>query len=360
MRSYSLFNLREKYLVVLSRFNQVFLTLSIALLGSLLFSLLSLPLPWLLGALFTSTISTFSGLKLWVPNWLRANSLLVLGALFGTSVSPDFIENTSQWIGSIISVILYVILVIPPLIYYYIKLAHLDFKTAYFSSAPGGLIPMTVLGGEMGADVRTITLIQSSRIILTVAIIPFAFAIFGGYEPTGKIGTGGSFANLNFLDGISLLLISIIGYMIARPLKIPSPSLMGPLAAVALFSTMGELNNVEVPDILVATAQCIIGASIGAMFNDVQPKLVAKVLFHGSVTSIIMIVFGFFCAYLTHTILGLPLNALILGFAPGGFPEMVLVGFALGVDITFLVAHQLSRYLFVTIFVPISIKAIKK
>lgn len=360
MRGYSLFNLREKYLEVLSRRNQLFLTLSIGLIGSLLFSALSLPLPWLLGALFTSTISTLSGLKLWVPTWLRANSLLVLGALFGTSVSPDFIDNASQWIGSILGVILYVVLVIPPLIYYYIKLAHLDFKTAYFSSAPGGLIPMAILGEEMGADVRTITLIQSSRIILTVAIIPFAFVIFGGYEPTGKIGTGGSFATLNFVDGIRLLFIAIAGYIIARPLKIPSPSLMGPLAAVTLLSIIGELNNAEVPDLLVAIAQCIIGASIGAMFNGVQPRVVAKTLFHGSVTSIIIIVFGCFCAYLTHSISGLPLNALILGFAPGGFPEMVLVGFALGVDIAFLVAHQLSRYLFVTIFIPISIKAMKK
>lgn len=210
----------------------------------------------------------------------------------------------------------------------------------------------------MGADEKAISLIQSARIILTVLIIPFAFAIFAGYESTGKVGTGGSFKALGLSDGVLLLATSFIGYLIARPLKIPTPYLMGPMIAVAIFSTTG-LNSAEVPDSLVAIAQCIIGSNIGAMFNNVKPKTVAKTLFHGSVTSVFMIGFAATAAFATQYFTDQSLYGLVLAFAPGGFAEMALVGFALGIDIAFLVTHQLTRYFFVILMVPLCFPLLK-
>jgi len=218
---------------------------------------------------------------------------------------------------------------------------------------------MTILGEAMGGDAKAISLIQSARIILTVLIIPFSFAIFAGYEPTGKVGTGGSFQALNLLDGLLLLATSIIGYLFARPLKIPTPYLMGPMIAVALFSITG-INSAEVPDSLVAIAQWIIGSNIGTMFNNVKPKTVARTLFHGSVTSVFMIGFAALAAFATQLLTSQSLYGLILAFAPGGFAEMALVGFALGIDIAFLVTHQLTRYFFVILMVPLCFPLIKK
>jgi hypothetical protein len=352
-------NLHEKYLEVKANWQQLLLTLGIGLFGSLVFVYLKLPLPWVIGALFTTTCAAMMGQKLWVPDWLRANSHLVLGALFGTTVSPEFINNFLAWFPSMIAVTVYVVLVMPPIIFYLVKVVRLDIMTAYFSAAPGGLLPMTIMGEAMGADAKSISLIQSSRIIMTVLLIPFSFTLFGGYEPSGSIGTGGSFAALNIPDGLLLLGASIVGFMIARPLKIPTPYLMGPMVVVAIISATG-FSSAEVPDSLVAIAQWIIGTNIGAMFNNVKPKVVARTLFHGSLTSAFMIAFAAGSAVLTHHLIGMPTNALVLAFAPGGFAEMALVGFALGIDIAFLVTHQLTRYFFVILMIPLCATMLKK
>ncbi len=343
---------RVKYHEFKENWRQLFLALFIGLIGALIFAYLRFPLPWLLGALFTNTCVTLMGCKIWVPGWLRATSLLILGALFGSSISANFLTNFVTWLPSMCAMIAYVILVMPPSLFYLKKIAGLDPVTAYFASAPGGLLPMTLLSETMGGDTKSVSLIQSSRIVLTVAIVPLAFTIFADYTPSGIVGTGGTFARLEFFGSFALIGVSIVGYLIARPLKIPTPALMGPMAAVALLSMSGSV-EAEVPDSLVAIAQCVIGSSIGAMFNNVKLKVVMKTLTHGCIISVFMISFATVSAYLVHLLIDAPTNALILAFAPGGFAEMALVGFALGIDIGFLVTHQITRYIFVITGVPL-------
>ncbi len=345
-------DLYAKYAELRKNWFQLCCTLSIGLIGSLLFLYLNLPLPWMLGSLCTTTCAAMLGQQIWVPDWLRVISLLILGALFGTTISPELLDVFVDWVPSIIAVTAYVLIVIPPTMLYLVKVVKLDAITAYFASAPGGLLPMTFIGQEMGGDAKIISLIQSSRIILTVLIIPISYALFAGYVPSEKIGTGSSFASLNLGGGLILLTVSILGFAIVRPLKIPTPSLMGPMIAVSFISLVG-FKFAEVPDLLVAIAQCLIGSSIGIMFNDVKPRTVARILFHGSLTSIFMIIFAVGSAAITCYLTNIPTKALILAFAPGGFAEMALVGFALGIDVAFVVTHQLTRYFFVILVLPV-------
>ena len=352
------FSIYAKYAEIKEKWLQLLSTLIISVIGSLIFVSVSLPLPWLLGALFTTTFAAMLGQNIWIPSWLRLASLIILGALFGTTVSPSLLDDFLDWFPSMLAVTAYVLLVIPPIMLYLIRVVEMDAITAYFSAAPGGLLPMTFIGGEMGGDAKIISLIQSSRIILTVLIIPISYAIFAGYTPTGEIGSGGSFLSLEPLGGFILLGISILGFIMVKPIKIPTPALMGPMISVSIMSLFG-FTTAEVPDSLVAVAQCLIGASIGAMFNNIKPRTVARILFHGSVTSIYMIIFAVGAAIITFYLTEIPVNALILAFAPGGFAEMALVGFALGIDVAFVVAHQLSRYFFVILMLPIIFKMLK-
>ncbi|MBT7268502.1 MAG: AbrB family transcriptional regulator, partial [Rhodospirillaceae bacterium] len=304
------FDLQGKFLEIKENWQQLLVTLGIGLVGSLVFVYLKLPLPWIIGALFTTTCAAMMGVELWVPNWLRLNAHLILGALFGTSVTPEFLTNFIKWIPSMIAVTAYVVVVMPPIILYLIRVAKLDIVTAYFSAAPGGLVPMAAMGGSVGGDEKTISLIQSARIIMTVLIIPFSFALWAGYEPTGAVGTGGTFNKLSILDGAILLATVIIGYAIARPLRIPTPYLMGPMIAVAIISMTG-VSSAQVPDSLAAIAQWVIGSNIGTMFNKVKPKVVALTLIHGSITSVFMVAFATGAAIVTQQLTGQSLYGLV-------------------------------------------------
>ena len=51
---------------------------------------------------------------------------------------------------------------------------------------------------------------------------------------------------------------------------------------------------------------------------------------------------------------------LVVPFAPGGFAEMALVAFGLGSDLTFVIFHQLVRYILVMIASPTMVAVLRR
>ena len=55
---------------------------------------------------------------------------------------------------------------------YFKRLLNYDFPTAYYASMPGGLQDMIVFSEEAGANVRSISLIHATRVLIIVVILP--------------------------------------------------------------------------------------------------------------------------------------------------------------------------------------------
>ena len=347
-----LYELRENWF-------RVIISLLIGLIGAKIFIYLRLPMPWMLGPLFMTTLASLSGIRILVPIWIKSLMIMVIGALFGTTVSPELIDQLILWTPSMIGVLLYLLIVMPPIVFYLIKVAKYDFITAYFSASPGGIIAMMVMGGAMGGDERKIFLLQSTRMILTVITIPMAFRLFTEYEPSVMIGIGGSFQNINIINGTVMIAVALVGYAISKLLKIPAPHLIGPMISISLLSFSGVFHS-EVPDDLVAIAQLIIGSSIGTLFNDIKVKEVSIVLMQGLVIASTMIIIACLSAWIIHILTKQPIRPLILAFAPGGIAEMSIVGFGLGIESAFVFAHQMVRYIFLVSIMPASYKHIRK
>ena len=278
--------------------------------------------------------------------------MVVLGVLFGSAVSANFIDHFVTWLPSMISVIIYVIATTGMLTAYLILFGKYNFATSLFSSAPGGLIPMTLMGQSYNGDDRVIAIMQSLRLILTVLTIPVAFRIFTGYVPSGDVGTGGSFAAFLPQDVLPTICACLVGYFLAVVVRLPAPSLMGPMIAIGLMNMKGWIQS-DVPDSLVAVSQLIIGISVALRFNGTRLKEIQSDFIHGSISSIIMICLAVLFAILTAQFTSSSAEALILAFAPGGFAEMALIGFGLGVEISFVISHQLVRYFFIVLSVPL-------
>lgn len=327
-------------------------TLILGLAGALLFQAASLPLPWVIGPMFMVTGAAMLGRTVWMPIWLRSPMVLVIGALFGTTVRPDFIAQFATWLPSMVMVVVYVVLTALVLGIYLNKVVKHDFVTATLSAAPGGIIPMTLLSEEYGGNDRVVALMQSTRLIWTVLAIPIAFRLFAGYVPSGNVGTGGSFAAFQLIDVPVMLVACIVGYYLARLVRLPTPELMGPMIVVGILTVTGQLTS-ELPEPLVAVAQLIIGIFIGVRFNGTRFKEVASDFLQASLTSTFMIAAAALFAWTTSLFTGISVHALILGFAPGGFAEMSLIGFGLGIDVSFVVVHQLMRYIFIVLSAPL-------
>ena len=52
------------------------------------------------------------------------------------------------------------------------KVLGFDFATSYYSAMPGGLQDMLLFGEEAGGDVRALSLIHATRVMVIVAALP--------------------------------------------------------------------------------------------------------------------------------------------------------------------------------------------
>ncbi len=318
---------------------------------------LTVPLPWLIGAMVVTTVAAMSGAALTGPGRLRNLMIGVLGIMLGSAFTPDALGNINQWLGSLSVLIGFIVLVVILNALYLVRWGGFDPVTAYFSATPGGLATMVALGSDMGGDERKIALVHSVRIMLTVLIIPFWFRFFQGYAP-GSAPSMGSMAELAGADMVILVLCAL-GWPLARLLRLPAAPLLGPLVVSAAVH-LGGLTAAKPPSEIVNLAQVVIGAGIGCRFVGVRVRQVAGTLISSAVATLIMLGLAVVAALGLEAALGLPFPALWLAFAPGGLAEMTLISLAMGIDTAFVSTHHLVRVLFMVTAAPLVFGLLRK
>ena len=133
---------------------------------------------------------------------------------------------------------------------------------------------------------------------------------------------------------------------------------MGPMIIIGVLRLNGWIES-DMPDSLVAVAQVFIGISIAIRFNGIRVQKILPDLIHGTVSSLIMIALAVLFAILTAQFVNSSAQSLILAFTPGGFAEMALIGFGLGIEISFVISHQLVRFIFIVLIIPVIMVLIK-
>ncbi len=322
--------------------------LLVGLLGGALFAVLGLPLAWLLGAMFATTLASLSGRSLEVPAIVRLPVMVILGVLIGASFTADRLAAVSSWIPSAALLLLYVPTVGFVCLLYLRRTARLAPVTAYFAAAPGGLSEMVLMAERSGADMRTVALVHTVRVLLIVSVAPFLVTLAGGdggvVSPAASRIDWGELALLGVTGGV--------GAWIATRLGLPAAAFFGGMAASALVHLVG-LAEGSVPGPLLAAAQLVLGASIGSRFRSMHPITVLRQMLVGCGLTLLMFAVTFLFAALAHLLTGLSFVALVLAYVPGGVTEMGLVALALGVDPAFVATHHLVRILIVVTFAPL-------
>ena len=172
--------------------------------GGAIFSYLDLPLPWMMGAMFATGMSTLGGVTLKMDSRLRILMILVLGVLLGGAFSPEILERIPRWPITLASLFVYVLIATIITYLYYRFVAKFDPRTAFFSAVPGGLNEMIILGESSGANGRQISVAHTTRIFFVVMILPFFFRIFGDLGSTVRTFTGGETGAIQLFDVLIL------------------------------------------------------------------------------------------------------------------------------------------------------------
>ena len=129
--------------------------LALGTLGGVIFYLLGLPLPWMLGALFFAMSASIAGLPVAGPMRLRPAIIAVIGVLLGARFTPEVLGQARETLVTLAILMAYLAGVGALVVPWYRLVGRLDWTTAFFAGMPGGLSEMVELGEARGARARS-------------------------------------------------------------------------------------------------------------------------------------------------------------------------------------------------------------
>lgn len=316
-----------------------------ALLGAWLAISIGIPLPWLLGPLFTVALLRLLSAPVAAYKPLRNAGQWIIGVSLGLYFSPQIAALIFQhWAWLVLGMFMSLALAVIGT-YLLVYLGRVDLKTAWFSSAIGGASEMSILAERYGARVDLVASAHSLRVLAVVTIIPF------GFEWAGFIGSDISTLSQVPVDHLHLLVIGVIATIVGaifKRLKVSSAWVLGPLCATAVL-TVNELAITSIPDWIVNLGQLFIGWALGDRYRPAffraAPRFLSAVAVYSLLAITLVALVG--AGVATQSSLSLPM--LWLGMAPGGLAEMAITAKVLMLGVPMVTAFQVSRMAFVVI-----------
>jgi len=331
---------------------KVVYSLLIASAGGYVGNFLNIPLGWMLGALVAVIISNAAKVEVSVPEHLRTVTLALLGVILGSAFSPETLSRFHQWFITLSGVAIYLVLITPMGIYYYTKVLKFNRVTATFAAVPGGLGAMVMLGWSLGGDPRSMALAHTARLTTILVVIPTLTEWVSGIKiDTGQFLQDQSGQTLSIFDFAIFAACAILGPLIAKPLKLPSPVLFGSLAASAIAHVSG-VTEARLPAELVNLVQIVVGAFIGTAFGKSDYRMVIRIFGYSTLLTIVMIAIAALFAYGLQQVTEFEFPALLLALTPGGIAEMGIVALLMNIDPVFVAAHHTFRVAIVYLVIP--------
>jgi membrane AbrB-like protein len=314
-----------------------------------LFEIAGLPAALLLGPMIAGVILGTNGGSLRVARLPYIGSQAIIGCLVARSITPQiafaFIEGWPLFLGIAFSVIAASSL----LGWLIARWGVLPGTTAIWGSSPGGASAMMLMAEAFGADFRLVALMQYIRIAF-VAVAASLVARFWVHASAGAPAIVW-FGEIHLLPFAETLAVAGIGALIGRWLRKPAAPMLLPMAAGAVLHATGLL-AIELPQWLLAACYALIGWNIGLGFTR-------KILVHASralpqiiLSALALIAFCGFLAFILTLTAGIePLTA-YLATSPGGMDSVAIIAASSKVDLSFVMAMQVVRFVIVLILGP--------
>ena len=313
---------------------------------------LKLPLAWMIGSMVATTLAALAGVKIAVPMPLRGVMVALLGLMLGSRFSPEILDRLADWALSLAVLAAYIAAAAGVGLLYFRRLARFDPVTAYFSAMPGGLAEMTIVGSERGGDARILALVHSTRLLLVVLALPFAFEALSGVALGERPPPGEPLLSIAPQDLVLLGACGLVGALVAKALRLPAALLLGPMVLSAIVHLAG-MTEASTPLELVIAAQVVIGAAVGARFAGSGGAMIWRTILVGIGATLLLVTVTLVFALLLHSATELPLSALVLAYAPGGLAEMSLIALALALDAAFVATHHIARICLIVLLAPV-------
>jgi hypothetical protein len=330
--------------------------LTIAIVASILFNWLHVPVSWLLAPMLVGIVYVISQEH---PQPLPAAFSLVGQAIIALETAVRFSVETLKIAATYAVPLLACIFITGALSlmngYLLWRWAGIDRMTGFLGSIPGASPSIVAMSEEMGADAIAVAILQYLRLLLVALIIPAIISLFFSVEPSVQaVATIPSQTRPPLSDLLNLALLAGcggLGIWGGRKLRLPASLFLGPFL-VGLVACLLLPYQIQVSQSVFTVGLLLLGLSIGLKFNwqAVRQLLKAVLLELALVVLLIFVCLG--AGYGFHWVTGVDLATSILGSTPGGITPIMAMTIQLGGDSGLVLAMQMTRMLLILLVSP--------
>jgi membrane AbrB-like protein len=320
----------------------VALTLVIGIGGAAAYAQTPLPLPWFLGAMLASLVALSVRVPIQASGFLTLLMRIVLGLAIGSAFSPEMADRAGEMAISLLFVLPYVIFLTLIGYPYFRLFRNYDPVTSFLAAMPGGFQTMIAIGEDFGADLRRLSIIHSTRILVIVFLVPLWIQFTSDADLSQAVPASARLDAINLKEALILIFCGAGGYWVAKRIGISGAAIFGPMIANGALHMLG-LAEARVPVVLVNAAQLVIGVHIGCQFAGITMRELFSTVTIAFGYAVILMLGAAVFTVLVVWATGIDLYAVALAYAPGGQPEMNLIALVLDFDPAYVALHHLLR-----------------
>lgn len=327
---------------------RTFETIGLGLLGGALFALLSLPLPWLLGAfLFTALIPGITKRPAHAPKVFRNTAFLMFGVYFSLYVSGEALLHIFPLLPVYLPLAALVIGMSLAAGSFLSKRLALRPAVSVLGLVPGAQSAVILVSDYLKENTSFIILLHSIRKVMVLISLPFIILLFA-QESAGSMEAS-ALKSENPEGTYFWYLLPAAAALLAfahRSLLFAAPP------AVMVLLILSGVEPAPFPAFAEAAAQLMLGIYLGSKLylRDLKAAGGYGIIFAAAALFILILstLSGILLAALT------PLSTVtaVMSLAPGGLLEMGVIASESGGDPSIVITLQFIRFLFVFYALP--------
>lgn len=328
----------------MNRTPRILIGFATAALGAVAASWLSLPLPWMIGALLATAVARMAGSPGTCHKVFRNGGQWVIGTNLGLYFTSEMMRVIAVNLPFIVAGMFFALGLCALGAFFLRRFGDADFRTAWFASAIGGASEMTSLAERHGARADLVASAHSLRMLMVVVLIPFIFQALHIHGDQAYTAGAQRFFDLQGM-AMLLTLTCVMGVLFER-IHLPNPWVLGPLLVTALL-TSNDVILTMLPPEASNVGQLLIGWSLGDKFGPSFFRKAPHYLGVVAVANCVNIALVFMFSYVLYLLSEVPYPTLVLGTSPGGIAEMAVTAKVLMLGAPVVTAFHVLRMVFV-------------
>lgn len=340
------------------------LTLLVAVAGGTIAQKLKVPAGTMIGAMISVAIFNIVFGKAYFPSNAKIITQMAAGAFIGAGITYKDVISLKVIAKPAIIITLGMIFINLTMGYLMHRLTGIDLVTSLFACAPGGIVDMSIISNDLGADTSKVAILQLVRLMGVMLILPSLLKLICNklgvciVKENTEIEKEENVNNSNIHNLCITLAVGGIFGTIGYFLKIPAGAMTFSMIAVGVFNIF--LGRGYMPLTLRRITQMCAGALIGERMTFSDLIGIGDILLPALMILVGIVVTNLALGFLISRNSNLEITTALFSSAPGGMSDMTLIADELGADTPKVAVLQLIRVISVIALFPIIIKYISE